>query len=158
MPRRPEPLEPWMLEAINLIVRRILTLRQAAQQLGVDITPQQADNIQGRIRFQDALEETRLTYYAEVGSNPRLTKEAITGQLYKLAERLAADREDYKSADTLLKLAKVQGWINGEGGAAPVIANLTQADIDRLRAEIKAKQQEQEQAQTEPAEKPAKVN
>ena len=92
MPRKPEPLEPWMLEAINLIVRRILTLRQAAQQLGVDITPQQADNIQGRIRFQDALEEARLTYYSEVGSNPRLTKEAITGQLYKLAERLTEDR------------------------------------------------------------------
>ena len=158
MPRKPEPLEPWMLEAINLIVRRILTLRQAAQQLGVDITPQQADNIQGRIRFQDALEEARLKYYAEVGSNPRLTKEAITGQLYKLAERLAEDREDYKSADTLLKLAKVQGWLYGEGGAQPVLANLTQDDIDRLRAEIKAKQQQEQAGQTQPAEKAAKVN
>ena len=159
MPRKPEPLEPWMLDAINLIVRRILTLRQAAHQLGVDITPQQADNIQGRIRFQDALEEARLTYYAEVGSNPRLTKEAITGQLYKLAERLAADREDYKSADTLLKLAKVQGWLYGEGSAQPVLANLTQADIDRLRAEIRAKEQEQqEQAGATSEQAPAKVN
>jgi hypothetical protein len=147
MPRKPDPLEPWMLEAINLIVRRILTLRQAAQQLGVDITPQQADNISGRIRFQDALEEARLKYFSEVASHPRLTKEAVVGQLYKLAERLAADREDYKAADTLLKLAKVQGWINGEGGTQPVIANLTQDDINRLRAEIKAKQQEQEQAE-----------
>lgn len=39
MPRKPEPLEPWMLEAIELIVRRQLSLRQAASQLGVDITP-----------------------------------------------------------------------------------------------------------------------
>jgi len=159
MPRKPEPLEPWMLDAINLMVRQNLTLRQAASQLGVDITPQEADNIQGRIRFQDALEEARLTYYAEVGSNPRLTKEAVVGQLYKLAERLAADREDYKAADALLKLAKVQGWLYGEGGAQPVLANLTQADIDRLREEIKAKQQEHEQAgQTQPTEKAAKAN
>jgi hypothetical protein len=32
-----------------LIVRQNLTLRQAAQQLGQDVTPQEADNTQGRI-------------------------------------------------------------------------------------------------------------
>src|SRR5882672_3540459 len=130
MPRKPEPLEPWMLEAINLIVRRILTLRQAAQQLGVDVTPQQADNIQGRVRFQDALEEARLKYYAEIGGNPRLTKDAVVGQLFVLAQRLTADGEDAKAADALLKLAKVQNWTSGEDYKdKPVYANLTQADI-----------------------------
>jgi hypothetical protein len=158
MPRRPEPLEPWMLEAINLIVRRILTLRQAAQQLGVAITPQQADNISGRRRFQDALEEARLTYYAEVGSNPRLTKEAVVGQLFTLASRLAEDREDAKATEALFRLAKVMGWINGEGGAQPVIANLTQDDIDRLRAEIKAKQEQQKEVRKANEQAPAKVN
>ena len=79
MPRKPEPLEPCMLDAINLMVRQNLTLRQAAQQLGEEITPQQADNIQGRIRFQDALQEARMTYFAEIGSNPRLTKDAVVG-------------------------------------------------------------------------------
>jgi len=74
MPRKPDPLEPWMFGAIELIVRRQLSLRQAASQLGQEISPQQADNIQGHIRFQDALEDARFTYYAEVGSNPRLTK------------------------------------------------------------------------------------
>src|SRR5215471_9023735 len=112
MPPKPEPLEPWMLDAINLMVRQNLSLRQAAQQLGQDLTPQEADNIQGRIRFQDALAEARMSYYAEIGSNPSLTKQAVVGQLYKLAERLANDREDYKAADALLKLAKVQGWLS----------------------------------------------
>lgn len=79
--------------------------------------------------------------------------------LYVLAERLAADREDAKATEALFRLAKVQGWLYGEGGAQPVLANLTQANIDRLRAEIKAKQQEQEQAgRTQPAEKAAKVH
>ena len=131
-----------MLEAINLIVRRILTLRQAAQQLGVPITPQQADNIWGRRRFQDALEEARLKYYTEVGSNPRLTKDVVVGQLFVLAQRLTEDREDAKAADSLLKLAKIQGWIAGEGSDKPVFANLTQDDIDRVRGELKKAQEQ----------------
>ena len=158
MPRKPEPLEPWMLEAINLIVRQILTLRQAAQQLGVDITPQQADNIQGRMRFQDALEEARLKYYAAVGANPRLTKDAVAGQLFMLAQRLAADGEDAKAADALLKLAKVQNWTSGEDYKdRPVYGNLSQADIDRLRAEVNAKQ-EREQTSEATRQKTTKVN
>ena len=54
MPRKPEPLEPWMLDAIQVMVRQSLSLRHAALQLGQDITPQQADNIAGLVRFQDA--------------------------------------------------------------------------------------------------------
>jgi hypothetical protein len=159
MPRKPEKLEPWMFDAIELVVRQILTLRQAAQQLGVDITPQQADNIQGRLRFQDALEEARLKYYAAVGANPRLTKDAVVGQLFMLAQRLAADGEDAKAADALLKLAKVQNWTSGEEYKdKPVLGNLSQADIDRLRAEINAKQEEQEQASKATKPTPAKVN
>lgn len=159
MPRKPEPLEPWMFDAIELIVRRILTLRQAAQQLGVDITPQQADNIQGRIRFQDALEEARFKYYAEIGSNPRLTKNAVVGQLFLLALRLTEDREDAKAADALLKLAKVQNWTSGEDYKdKPVFGNLSQADIDRLRAEVNAKQKEQERASKATKQTAAKVN
>jgi len=145
MPRKPEPLEPWMLEAINLMVRQNLTLRQAASQLRVDITPQEADNIQGRIRFQDALEEARLTYFANVGSNPRLTREVVEGQLYKLVERLANDREDYKAADALLKLSKIKGWVGEPEHKPSLIDGLTQSDIDRLRAQIKKAEEQGQQ-------------
>lgn len=72
----------------------------------------------------------------------------MVGQLFVLAQRLTADGEDYKAADALLKLAKVQGWINGEGADKPVLANLTQADIDRVRAEYKVKQEQQASEQT----------
>jgi hypothetical protein len=43
MPRKPELLEPWMLDAIQLMVRQGLSLRQVALQLGEEITPQDAD-------------------------------------------------------------------------------------------------------------------
>lgn len=163
MPRKPKQLEPWMFEAISIVTRQNFTLRQAAQQLGVDITPQQADNIQGRIRFQAALEEARLKYYAEIGANPRLTKDAVVGQLFVLAQRLATDREDAKAADALLKLAKVQNWTSGEDYKdRPVYANLTQADIDRVRAELRVKQEQQATEKSgdpsEPVSPNAKVN
>jgi len=138
LPRKPDPLEPWMIDAIQVIIRENLSLRQAATQLGIEITPQRADNISGRIRFKDALDEARLAYFTEIGSNPRLTKEVVVGQLYQLATRLAADREDFKAADALLKLAKIQGWMGYEPDPlSKAFAALTQQDIDQLRGEIR---------------------
>jgi hypothetical protein len=143
MPRTVIPIPEWISQACELMVRYDLSLRQAAAELGKDISVEEAEALKDRKLFKQALEAARLSYYADIGSNPRLTKEVIAGQIYKLAERLTADREDYKASDSLLKLAKIMGWINGEGSAQPVLANLTQDDIDRLRAEIKAKQQPQ---------------
>ena len=61
------------------------------------------------------------------------------GQLYKLAERLANDREDYKSADSLLMLAKVQGWIGVEPDSLrATFSKLSQADIDEVKERLKA--------------------
>ena len=60
-------------------------------------------------------------------------------QLYKLAERLANDREDYKAADSLLKLAKVQGWIGFEPDSLwATFSKLSQADIDKVKERLKA--------------------
>jgi len=144
MSRKPDPLEPWMLEAIQLMIRENFSLRQAASQLGIEITPQHADNISARIRFKDALDEARLAYFTEIGSNPRLTKDAVVGQLYQLATRLAADREDFKAADALLKLAKIQGWMGYEPDPlSKAFAALTQEDIDQLRSEIREKRPRQ---------------
>jgi hypothetical protein len=150
MPRKPEPLAPWMEDAIQLMIRKDLTLRQAAQQLGHEMSVPEADNIQGRLRFQDALEEARLQYYAEIGSNPRLSKDALIGKVYLLSERLASDREDAKASEALFRLAKIQGWIAGEGAEQPspieLLARLlTDSDLEELKGQIqKAEEQGEE--------------
>jgi hypothetical protein len=136
------------------MVKYDLSLRQAAAELGKDVSVEQAEILKDRKLFKEALESARLAHYAEIGSDPRVTRDAIVGQIFKLAGRLTADREDAKAADSLLKLAKIQGWIAGEGADKPVIANLTQDDIDRLRAEIKAKQQQQKASEAEPKAEP----
>ncbi len=142
MPRKPEPLEPWMVDAIQFMIQQDITLRQAATHLGVELTPQQADNILGRVRFQDALREARLAHYAKIGSNPNLNQHVVIGMLYKMAERLAEDREDYKAADAVLKLAKVKGIVGTEPDSfSKIFGSLTQANLDSLKERFR-KQQE----------------
>jgi len=150
MPRKPEPLEPWMEDAIQLMIRKDLTLRQAAQQLGHEITVQEADNTQGRQRFANALQEERLKYYAEIGSNPRLNKDALIGRVYLLSERLGADREDAKAAEAIYRICRIQGWIAGEGAEQPDLTTtlarlLRDSDLEELKAQIqKAEEQGEE--------------
>jgi hypothetical protein len=147
MPRKPEPLEPWMHEAIQIMVCQNLSLRQAAIQLGEEITPQQADNVCGRARFQDALREARLAHYSEIGSNPHLNQNVVIGMLYQMAERLASDREDYKAADALLKLAKVKGIVgNGTDSLVKLFGSLSQADITEMKERLRAQTQSQHRA------------
>jgi hypothetical protein len=83
-------------------------------ELGQDISIEEAEALKDRKLPKEALNKARLAHCTEIGFNPSLTKEAIVGQIFKLAERRAADREDYKAADSLLELAKVQGWVGAE--------------------------------------------
>ena len=143
MPRNLIPPEPWWPQAADLMVRYDLSLREAAAELGTDLSIDQADAILKRKLFQKTLEEARTAYYIELGSNPNLTKEAVVGQLYRLVMRLAEDREDYKAADALLKLSKIKGWI-GEGDQPSVLSSLSQVDIDRIRERLKEMQKPKE--------------
>jgi len=138
MPRKPEPLKPWMFEAIQLMVRQGLGLKQAAEQLGENITPQEAERISARALFQEALEEARLSFYTEIGSNPKLTREAVIGRLYQLAENLASEGENYKAADTYLKLAKTAGFCGQETDTPfKVLTSLNQSELDAIKARLK---------------------
>jgi hypothetical protein len=151
MPRKVIPLPEWIPQACELMVKYDLSLRQAAAELGQDISIEKAEALKDRKLFKERLEEKRLAYYSEIGSNPKLTKEAVVGMVFKMAERLANDREDYKSADALLKLAKMQGWVGAEPDSLwKTFSALSQKDIDEMKEHFK----EQQQAQTTEAQQP----
>lgn len=163
MPRKLTPLPEWIPQACELMVKYDLSLRQAAAELGEDISTEEAEALKSRKLFKEKLEEARLASYAEIGSNPKFRKEVIVGQLYKLAERLANDREDYKAADSLLKLAKVQGWVGAEPDSLwNTFAKMRQVDIDEVRRQLKEQIERQkgqpEQPQTPPTESKQAVN
>lgn len=78
----------------------------------------------------------------------------VFGQLYQLASRLAANREDYKAADSLMRLAKVQAWM----GAKPdslwtTFSKPSQADLDEINRPLRD-QIEQQKQQSHPVIEP----
>jgi len=126
------------------MVKHDLSLRQAAAELGQEISVEEAEAIKDRKFFKECLEEARISYYTELGSSPHLSKELIVGEIFKLAMRLAEDREDYKAADALLKLAKIQGWVGYEPDSlSKVLGSLNQTEIDSLKQRLRDKQTKQ---------------
>jgi hypothetical protein len=145
MPRKAIPLPEWIPQACAFMVKHDLSLRQAAAELGEQISIEEAEALKDRKLFKECLEEARIAYYTELGSSPRLSKELIVGEIFKLAMRLAEDREDYKAADALLKLAKIQGWVGYEPDSmSKVLTSLNQAEIDQLKRQIGEKRQSQQ--------------
>lgn len=145
MPRKVIPLPEWIPQACELMVRYDLSLRQAATELGTDISVEEAEALKDRKLFKEAQESARLAHFAEIGSDYRLNRDAVVGQIFKLAERLASDREDYKAADALLKLSKIKGWVGEPEHKPSLLDSLTQSDIDTLRAQIKKAQEQQQE-------------
>ena len=153
MPRKLIPPEPWWADACDLIARCNLSLREAAAELGIDLTIEEAEKIKDRKLFQMALEDAKIAFYAEIGSNPRLSKEVIVGQVYKLANVLAEEGEAYKASDAFLKLAKIRGWVGNEPDSIwDIFKDLTHKDFQQLRREIAERREAQDQAAQENSE------
>jgi hypothetical protein len=137
MPRKVIPPEPWWPQAADLIVRCSLSLREAAAELGVDLTIEEAENIKHRKLFQKALEDAKIAFYTEIGSSPKLSKDLVVGQVYKLAGKLAEEGEAYKATDALLKLAKIRGWVGNEPDSFyDLFRDLSQKDIDEMKQKL----------------------
>jgi hypothetical protein len=161
MPRSAIPLPEWIPQACELMVKYDLSLRQAAAELGKNISIEEAEALKDRKLFKEAMESARLADYTELGSDSKINKDAVVGQMYKLAGRLTAEHEDYKAADTLLKICKAMGW-TGESEQKSEFEkwfrSLTQSDIDALKAANKRKIEELEHRQAQPKQQTAKVN
>jgi len=80
-------------------------------QLRVDITPQEADN-PGAHPLSGCPREA--AHLLAMWEHPRLTREVVEGQLYKLVGALANDREDYKPPISPENFQKIKGlgWAN----------------------------------------------
>jgi hypothetical protein len=70
MPRKVIPLPEWIPQACELMVKYDLSLRQAAAELGQDISIEEAEALKDRKLFKEALEQARLANYSEIGAAP----------------------------------------------------------------------------------------
>ena len=150
MPRNVIPPQPWWSEVADLMVRCNISLREAAAELGIDLSIEEADNVKGRKLFQKALDEAKIAYYNEIGSNPRLSRDVVVGQIYELANVLTKEGEAYKASDALLKLAKIKGWIGYEPDTiSKMLSGLRQKDIDEMRQKLSEARQNDSQTDAE---------
>jgi hypothetical protein len=125
------------------MVRCRLSLREAAAELGIDLTIEEAEKIKDRKLFHRALEDAKIAYFAEIGCNPRLSKEVVVGQVYKLASTLAEEGEAYKASDALLKLAKIRGWVGNEPDSFyDMFRDLSHKDIQEMKQKLEAEANE----------------
>src|SRR5208283_322454 len=136
---RPVSIEPWLPEAIGLMVQSGLSLKQAAMELEQDITSVECENIQRRRSFVKALWEERHRYFAQLAKSPNLSKETAIGKLLVLAQKLEEEGKHDKAADAIFKAGKVAGWIGPESTVS-VFGELSQADLEALKESV-AKQE-----------------
>jgi hypothetical protein len=135
MARPPAPELPWLTEAIQLMVRNGLSLRQAANDLNIAVTTVDLENIQRRRSFQALLRSERSRYYQELGSDPSLTKECVIGKLLLLADKLYEQGDYDKSGEILFKIEKIRGHV-GSDQAVNIFHGLSAKELEEARRRL----------------------
>jgi len=135
--------EAWMIPVADLMIQEGMSFSAAAQALGVKWENSAAERAARYCeQFRNILDSLSYRYYASTGDNPLLTKGFMAGVLVWSIRRLQEqDRPDAIATPGKL-LADMMGWLEEKPEAA-VVGNLNQADIDRIKAELKAKQEEE---------------
>lgn len=136
MPRKPE--EPWFERVANRMVQEGKSFPQACSEENVFLNTSDADKQFKRASFQKCLRQSRHRYHNEIARDPERNKTTLIGQLQVCADKLMGEGSFDKAAEVLLKIAKIESWINPDN-QVNVFGTLTQNDIDKARAVLKDK-------------------
>ena len=131
-----------MLEVADLMVQEHMSFSAACLALGVKFDNSASErSAQYCDAFQSILDAISFRFYARIGDNPLLTKGVLAGTLMAAVRRLGEMDQWDKIAVPGKLLADLMGWLEKRDEEAPVIGNLTQADIDKIRQELKAQEE-----------------
>lgn len=125
-----------MLPVAELMVQEHMSFSAACQALGKAFDSSAAERAaQYTEAFQNILDALSYKVYARTGDNPLLTKGFIKGVLVTAMRRLSEmDQWDKVSIPAKL-LTDIEGWTKIDP-TAPVLVNLTQKEIDELKAKF----------------------
>ena len=136
-----KPSLPWYQKAAQIMVREGKTLFQAVVALEIpSITSYECGNIERTKAFDEVLWSERHRYHKELASDPNLSKKTLVGELMVCIKHLMDDGEWAKAAEAILKLARVEGYLNDKQ-EVNVFAGLTAkdfAELERTLSEPKA--------------------
>lgn len=124
-----------MLAAAALMARSGLSLKQAADELEVEYNSDQCYRVLRTVAFQKILFQERARWFTELGRDPSYTKDSAVGKLLALSQKLEETGEFDKSAEVILKVAKLQGWMSPDS-QINVFGELSQKDLDAIREKV----------------------
>ena len=129
---KPHVEAEWWQPVGELIAREGISLREAATRLRLEITNEEAANTFRTKGFQKLLRSERQRFYMEIAQDPTWSRRTAIGKMLYLADRLMDNGEYDKAADTILKIARVEGWLSGETQVT-VFNQLSDKELDQLR-------------------------
>jgi hypothetical protein len=134
----------WYKQVAQLMVNECMGFSVACQALGLKFTTSQEEREHEYSEaFRNLLTGLHLDFFVEIGANPQIGKEYVKGVAVYTIRKLAESDQFDKMTAPLKELSDVLG-LTRETADTPVLANLTQADIDEVRAKLKAKDLAQE--------------
>lgn len=153
--RPPKAREDWMESVAELMVREHMTFTSASMALGRKYQTAQEEFADRYCEaFQNVLDAIEFKFYSRIGDNPLLTKGVLAGALMTAIRRLG-EQDAWGSVHMPGKLlADLMGWTS-QTPDAPVLANLSQKDIDELKLKVAEAQRLQEEEAKTP--QPVKV-
>lgn len=134
MPTAPE--QSWFARAAEKMVREEKTLYAVAQELELQMTSRECENVARTKTFQKALWQARTTFHKELANDPDRNKNSLVGNMLLAANKLMEEGKYDKAAEVLFKLARIEGYVGSEANVT-VIGTLSQADIDKAKEEVK---------------------
>lgn len=147
---RPKGEQEWYRGVAELMVNELMSFSAACQAMGQRFTRAEDEHVhEYSPAFRNLLTGMHIDYFVEIGQNPSIGKEYVKGVAVKTIGKLAEQDQWDKVTVPLKELADVLG-LTKETEDRPVLANLTQAEVDAVR--LKMKQVEEAQKQIEQAE------
>jgi hypothetical protein len=135
----------WMVPVAELMIQEHMSFSSACQALAVKFDNSAAERTARYCEaFRSVLSALEMRYYALDGDNPLLTKGVLAGILVDALRRLRELDQPDKVAMPGKLLADLMGWLEQKPDV-PVIANLTQTEIDELRTKVEAEKAKQVQ-------------
>jgi len=120
------------------MVNEFMTFSAACQAQGVKFPTSQAEHVhEYSPEFRNLLTGMHIDLFVEIGANPAIGKDYVEGVAVKAIRKLGESDQWDKVAIPLKLLSDILG-LTKETADVPVIANLTQTEIDELRAKFEA--------------------
>jgi hypothetical protein len=122
----------WQPEAVELMARENISLREAATRLQIPLTSQEIITVSKRASFQKALRAAQNAHFQEIAADPSYSRRSVIGKMLFFIERLSDEGEYRDAVEGLLKVARVEGWLN-ETPNINVFNNLTDQELNAIK-------------------------